>query len=284
MIKYYSIMVFIFIALSGYAQEVIKPLIVTPKKGELFLTWGYNWSWYSNSDIKFEGENYNFELKNVKAADRQTLFAFQNYFHPAHITTPQYNLRLGYYFSDHYSISLGLDHMKYIARPDQPLQVFGEIQNSGTIYDGVYNNETILLEEGFLEFEHTDGLNYINAEVRRFDDLHTLHKNIKINLLMGAGLGFIYPKTNAVLLNNERYDQFNFAGYGLHALVGVGFTFFKHLIIQTEFKGGYINMPNIRTTSNKADSASQSFFFGQYNFSVGGSFNFCENKQKKKKQ
>tara|TARA_B100000768_G_scaffold34423_1_gene33013 strand:+ start:940 stop:1086 length:147 start_codon:yes stop_codon:yes gene_type:complete len=48
---------------------------------------------------------------------------------------------------------------------------------------------------------------------------------------MGAGLGFIYPKTNAVLLNNERYDQFNFAGYGLHALVGVGFTFFRLLII-----------------------------------------------------
>ena len=168
--KYYSIMVFIFIALSGYAQEVIKPLIVTPKKGELFLTWGYNWSWYSNSDIKFEGENYNFELKNVKAADKQTPFTFHNYFYPTYITTPQYNLRLGYYFSDHYSISLGIDHMKYIARPDQPLQIFGEIQNSGTIYDGVYNNETILLEEGFLEFEHTDGLNYINAEVRRFDD------------------------------------------------------------------------------------------------------------------
>ncbi len=74
------------------------------------------------------------------------------------------------------------------------------------------------------------------------------------------------------------------AGYGLHALFGVGFTFFKHLIVQTELKGGYINMPNIRTTSNTSDSASQSFFFGQYNFSVGGSFNFLENKKKKEKQ
>jgi hypothetical protein len=273
-----------FIALSGYAQEVIKPSIVTPKKGEFFLTWGYNWSWYSNSDIKFEGENYNFELKNVKAADKQTPFTFHNYFHPAYITTPQYNLRLGYFFSDHYSISLGLDHMKYVARPDQPLEISGWIQNSGTIYDGVYNNETVLLEEGFLEFEHTDGLNYINAELRRFDDLFTLHKNIKMNLLYGAGIGFIYPKTNSVLLNNDRYDQFNLAGYGLHALFGVGFTFFEHLIVKTELKGGYINLPTIRTTSNTSDSASQSFFFGQYNFSVGGSFNFLENKKKKEKQ
>jgi hypothetical protein len=135
-----------------------------------------------------------------------------------------------------------------------------------------------------LEFEHTDGLNYINAEIRRFDDLFTFHKSIKMNFLYGTGIGFIYPKTNSLLLNNDRYDQFNLAGYGLHALFGVGFTFFEHLIIKTELKGGYINMPNIRTTSNESDSASQSFFFGQYNFSIGGSFNFFENKKKKEKQ
>ena len=59
--------------------------------------------------------------------------------------------------------------------------ISGIIENSGTIYDGVYNNKTVLLEEFFLEFEHTDGLNYINAEIRRFDDLFALHKSIKMN-------------------------------------------------------------------------------------------------------
>ena len=249
-----------------------------------FLTWGYNWSWYSNSDIKFEGENYNFELKSVEATDRQTPFTFEKYFRFNSITIPQYNLRLGYYFKTNYSVSIGIDHMKYVARSGQAVKISGIIENSGTIYDGVYNNKTVLLEEFFLEFEHTDGLNYINAEIRRFDDLFALHKSIKMNFFYGTGIGFIYPKTNSLLLNNDRYDQFNLAGYGLHALFGVGFTFFKHLIIKTELKGGYVNMPNIRTTLNKSDSASQSFFFGQYNFSLGGSFNLCENKQKKKKQ
>ena len=269
---------------NGYSQDINTPINTGPKKGNFFLSWGYNWSWYSNSDIKFEGENYNFELKNVKASDRQTPFTFENYFLPKYITTPQYNLRLGYYFSDHYSVSLGIDHMKYVVNQNQTVQISGEIQNTGTDYDGIYNNDTVFIEEGFLEFEHTDGLNYVNAEVRRFDDLFTLHKKIKMNLLYGAGVGLLIPKTNTVLINNERYDQFHVAGYGLHALVGVGFTFFKHLIVQTEFKGGYINMPNIRTTANSSDSASQSFFFGQYNFSVGGSFNFLENKKKKEKQ
>jgi hypothetical protein len=283
--KYYSIIVLTFIALSGYAQEVITaPTTTTPKKGEFFLTWGYNWSWYSNSDIKFEGENYNFELKNVKASDRQTPFTFENYFNITSISTPQFNLRLGYYFNDNYSVSLGVDHMKYVVNQNQTVQISGEIQNTGTVYDDIYNNDTVFIERGFLEFEHTDGLNYINAEVRRFDDLFTLHKKIKMNLLYGAGIGLLNPKTNAVLLNNKSNDQYHVSGYGLHALVGVGFTFFKHLIVQTEFKGGYINMPNIRTTANSSDSASQSFFFGQYNFSVGGSFNFLENKKEKGKQ
>jgi len=282
--KLYSIIALMIFITNGYSQDINTPINTDHKKGEFFFAWGYNWSWYSNSDIKFEGENYNFELKSVEATDRQTPFTFEKYFRFNSITIPQYNLRLGYYFKTNYSVSIGIDHMKYVARSGQAVKISGIIENSGTIYDGVYNNKTVLLEEFFLEFEHTDGLNYINAEIRRFDDLFALHKSIKMNLFYGTGIGFIYPKTNSLLLNNDRYDQFNLAGYGLHALFGVGFTFFKHLIIKTELKGGYVNMSNIRTTLNKSDSASQSFFFGQYNFSLGGSFNLCENKQKKKKQ
>ena len=282
--KLYSIIALMIFITNGYSQDINTPINTDYKKDSFFFTWGYNWSWYSNSDIKFEGENYNFELKSVEATDRQTPFTFEKYFRFNSITIPQYNLRLGYYFKTNFSVSIGIDHMKYVARSGQAVKISGIIENSGTIYDGVYNNKTVLLEEFFLEFEHTDGLNYINAEIRRFDDLFALHKSIKMNLFYGTGIGFIYPKTNSLLLNNDRYDQFNLAGYGLHALFGVGFTFFKHLIIKTELKGGYVNMPNIRTTLNKSDSASQSFFFGQYNFSLGGSFNLCENKQKKKKQ
>ena len=281
--KLYSIIALMIFITNGYSQDINTPINTDHKKGEFFFAWGYNWSWYSNSDIKFEGENYNFELKSVEATDRQTPFTFEKYFRFNSITIPQYNLRLGYYFKTNYSVSIGIDHMKYVARSGQAVKISGIIENSGTIYDGVYNNKTVLLEEFFLEFEHTDGLNYINAEIRRFDDLFAFHKSIKMNLFYGTGIGFIYPKTNSLLLNNDRYDQFNLAGYGLHALFGVGFTFFKHLIIKTELKGGYVNMPNIRTTLNKSDSASQSFFFGQYNFSLGGSFNLCENKQKKKR-
>ena len=268
--------------LFGYSQEVI-PELKNGKKGEFFLYWGYNWDWYSNSDIHFEGDDYNFELHKVIAKDKQTDWSFERYFNLGNLTLPQYNLRLGYYFSDHYSVSLGIDHMKYVVQQGQTTQISGYIGASGAPYEGVYDYDDVVIEEGFLAFEHTDGLNYINAEVRRFDELYSFHKNIQLNMLLGAGFGGIYPKTNTTLINKERYDEFNLAGWGGHLLVGVNFTFFRHLFLQTEFKGGFINMPNIRTTQSSSDSATQHFFFGQYNINLGGTINFLENKKKKKK-
>jgi len=82
-------------------------------------------------------------------------------------------------------------------------------------------------------------------------------------------LGALLPKTNATLLNNERHDDFHLAGYGISAVVAVNITFYEVFFIQSELKGGYINMPDIRTTMSKADRASQSFFFSQLNIVFG---------------
>lgn len=281
--KFRNFILLVFISLYGYSQEPVT-VQTSGKKGEFFMYWGYNWDWYSKSDIHFKGEGYDFELKDVKAEDKQADWSFEQYLHPGNITLPQYNLRIGYYFSDHYSVSLGIDHMKYVVTQGQTVKINGTISGTESEYDGVYNNEDIVIQEGFLEFEHTDGLNYVNAEVRRFDELYYFNKNIQLNLFGGAGLGALYPRTNTTLINKERYDEFHLAGFGVHGLVGVNFTFFKHFFIQTEFKGGYINMPDIRTTLSSSDSADQSFFFGQYNFNVGGSFNFLEHKKRKKEK
>ena len=90
---------------------------------------------------------------------------------------------------------------------------------------------------------------------------------------MRAGVTtFLYPKTNTTLLGKERHDDFNVAGFGLAAKVGLNFTFFKYFFIQTELKGGYIEMNNIRTTNDSADSAEQNFWFLQRILTIGGIF------------
>jgi len=248
------------------------------KKGDFFAYWGWNRAAYTTSDIRFHGSDYDFTLQDVVAKDRQSPFNFRTYFSPTRLTIPQYNFRIGYFITDHYSISLGADHMKYVLQNyiDDKLQnveINGQIQNSGTAYDGNYAHDTISLAPDFLLFEHTDGLNYENVELRRFDVLFG-RKNFTFSATEGIGVGVLVPRTNTTLLKNARYDEFHLAGFGTGMVVALNMTYFKHFFIQSEWKGGFINMPDIRTTMHKEDRATQHFWFSQYNIVFGARFHF----------
>lgn len=264
------------VGFSGVSQTQPKPEQFD-RGGRLFIYWGWNRSWYSKSDVTFKGDKYEFTLEKIEANDRPNPFSAEIYLNPANMTIPQYNLRIGYFINKHYNISIGMDHMKYVMPDDLILKMYGYIDN-GSIYDGIYNEGEVLVDSSFLTFEHTDGLNYANIEFRRFDQIYAL-KNANFNFTGGLGTGLLIPRSNVSLMEYERYDEFHLAGFGLDALVGLNITFYKHFFIQTEFKLGYINMPDIRTTGSVADKASQDFFFYQWNFVFGATINV---KKKKK--
>jgi len=245
------------------------------KKGNFFFYWGWNKDLYTNSDIHFSGNNYNFTLYNVVATDKQTKFDPNLYFGITQITIPQYNYRIGFYFNNNYSISAGWDHMKYVMVNDQSSNIDGSIQ-VGRKYDGDYNNQDFMIAQNFLRFEHTDGLNYINTEIRRSDMIWS-NKFFQVNVNEGIGGGLLYPRTNTTLMNNPRYDEFHISGFGVATVGWVQLSFFKHFFIQSEMKAGYINMPKIRTTMNEIDNASQHFEFFQYNILFGGQFKLYGN-------
>ena len=277
--KILTLLVFSLILLQSFSQNshalnFFAKKNLTHKKGDLSIYWGWNGSNYTNSDIHFSGNNYNLTLNDVVALDRQSAFDPAIYFNPANMTIPQYNLRIGYFIHDKYQLSIGADHMKYVMRNYQDVTIDGEI-NVGTGYDGTYSGETINLKPNFLLFEHTDGLNYENIELRRFDEI-IQKKNFCLSLNEGIGAGVMIPKTNTTLLNNQRYDEFHLAGYGLSLVGSLNFTFYKHFFIQSELKGGFIHMPDIRTTMNSSDKASQHFFFAQYNVVFGFRMNLLK--------
>lgn len=238
-------------------------------KGKLYIFWGWNRGWYNQSDIHFTGTNYDFTLQNVKAKDRQTPFALDPYFAIKRISIPQTNFRIGYFFKDNYNVSLGVDHMKYVVQQNQIVKISGNIAQSGTVYNGTYDNNDIVIKKGFVEYEHTDGLNYVNSEISQFDKVLQYKNIIELNVTEGLGIGFMLPKTNVTLLNNNRNDEFHLAGLGADVKLGLNLTLFKYFFFQSELKGGYINMPDIRTTEFKEDRASQQFFFMQSNLLFG---------------
>ena len=260
-----------------FSQETVEnpEKYTAHNKGKFYIFWGGNRESFSKSDIRFKGADYDFTLHNVAAHDKPKGFHI-DYFNPARMTIPQTNLRIGYFISDHYNISIGFDHMKYVMYNDRRVSYSGYYPNPGTYNENPANGE-LTLDEDFLLFEHTDGLNYVNTEISRVDDISKLFKinntdKIQVNITEGIGGGFLYPKTNTTLLGKDRYDEFNIAGYGVSAKVGLNVTFFKYFFIQTELKGGYIEMNNIRTTQDKADSAEQNFWFLQRILTIGGIF------------
>jgi hypothetical protein len=244
-------------------------------KGKVYIFWGGNRENYTDSDIHFKGDTYDFTLYDVAAVDKPKGWHI-DYLSPSRMTIPQTNFRVGYFINDHYNISIGLDHMKYVMVQNQSARITG---NYPAIYDAtvITNGFVDLSDTGFLTFEHTDGLNYINSEISRVDDISKIFKikdtdKFQISLTEGAGGGILYPKTNVKLMGQDRHDDFNVAGYGVSAKVGLNLTFFKYFFIQAELKGGYINMPNIKTTFNNADSASQHFMFFERIIAFGGIF------------
>lgn len=108
------ILIAIFILATQLAFAQNEPLSgKTHQKGKLYAYWGWNRGWYTNSDISFKGNDYDFNLNKVVAKDRQTPFSLNSYLNPTLITIPQYNFRIGYFISENYDISFGADHMKY---------------------------------------------------------------------------------------------------------------------------------------------------------------------------
>jgi hypothetical protein len=297
---FYSAFLCFFLIIGAFAQDSMKitERFTAHNKGKFFISWGGNRESYTDSDVNFRGKDYNFTVENMAAHDKPKGWHV-DYINPANMTIPQTNFRMGYFISDHYSVAVGWDHMKYVMTQNQTANVNGYINlpvdQSGSYYNGVYNNRPVDMsqngaQEGgfekgstqagipaFLMYEHTDGLNYVNTEVSRHDDISKLFKlpntdKVQINLTEGLGAGLLYPKTNATVLGKQRHDDFHVSGYGLSAKAGINFTFFKYFYIQGELKGGYINMQDIRTTASNDDKASQDFFFFQRIIAFGGIF------------
>ena len=268
------------ISFIGFSQDQELEKYTKTNKGKFFVSWGGNRDFYSNSNIRFKGNDYDFTLYDVDAHDKPKGWHI-DYINPMRMTIPQTNAKIGYFISNNYSISIGVDHMKYVMTQNQYAGISGNIQlpddHTAVIYNGVYTGGAIQLTEDFLIFEHTDGLNYVYIEAARHDDISSFigirnTDKIQLNITEGIGFGGLYPRTNATLLQNERHDDFNIAGYGASVTAGLNITFFKHFFIQGSLKGGYINMPNIRTTNNTSDHASQEFFFFQRMLTLGGIF------------
>lgn len=255
------------------AQDFESKKFTDGNKGKFFAYWGGNRGYFSNSDLHFKGADYDFVVHDASAHDRPKGWHI-DYINPLRLTIPQTNFRMGYFFSDKWNVSLGFDHMKYVMTQNQVARVTGHYPNVGS-YNEVMPDGMTKLTPHFLQFEHTDGLNYVNTEFTYTEDISKYlgirnTDKIQINALAGAGVGFLYPRTDATVLGRGRKDSFNVAGWGTGAKIGANITLFKHFFIQYESKVGYIDIVKSPTSDTGNDSVSHDFTFFQTIIAVGG--------------
>jgi len=250
------------------------------RKGDFYFHWGYNHSWYGKSDIRFQGPGYDFTLKDVVAHDRQSKLSW-DYLNPGLITVPQYNIRFGYFFADNWSVSLAWDHMKYVMDIPQTVAITGTI--GASISDpgvptgalaGTYNGQMINVTPQMLTYEHTDGFNYANIELERYDDIWVApSRETSLTLETGIGGGMMVPRSDVRLFEQGRNNHWNISGYGFSVKAGLKFYITKFLYLQNTTKLGATNLKNVHTTGrDDVDKASQKINYTENLWVLGYQF------------
>ncbi|HBS12860.1 MAG TPA: hypothetical protein DEO36_10025 [Flavobacteriaceae bacterium] len=276
----------ILLALTILATQLLNSQEINSRKGQFFASWGMNRSFYSTSDIHFNGNDFEFKLNNIKSDDRP-------YLDPEGLSPKYSNIKIGYFFNDNYNIVFGSDNLRYVLRNGQDVKIKGRIDADSYLYDGVkynfdnvYNHEMIHLSKSFLQYEY-NGLNYIFVGLNRFDNLNKfLHINtdkFEVNVEGGVDFGLVMPNTRITILGNESYENSSVAGFGLSANAGLNLTFFKYFFIKAALKYGYIDLKDIRISKvDASETVKQHFDFMEIPYSLGLRFQLFSPKKKLK--
>lgn len=248
------------------------------RKGQGFIYWGYNRSTYAKSDIRFVGQGYDFTLHDVVAKDAPTPFG-KEYYDPALFSIPQFNFRGGYFFNDHWAISIGWDHMKYVMVNDQQSTISGTISAQvsnpaiqvNPAYVGTFDRKPIQVNSSdFLTFEHTDGFNFASVDIERFDRIWKAKNDIQgLDWLVGASIGAIVPRSDVRLFTVGKNNYWNVAGYGMALKAGLQFDISRRIFLRNDIKGGFARLNDIRTTGRDGDYAQQSIWYLEDYFVLG---------------
>lgn len=224
----------------------------------MYIQWGYNTEWYTNSNIHFKMANGdNFKLHNVVAHDKPDMDAIWK--KPTEISIPQYNYRIGFYINKKRtkSLELNFDHIKYVVTDGQKVRV------TGTINKLMVNGDSILNPATFLHLEHTDGGNLLHLNYVQQNTLLSTHgtKRPLVNLLWKAGAGINIPRTDFTYHGDRLNNTFHIAGYNLSAEAGARLYPFKGVFIEGTGKSGFVRYVNAlaNTTSLKGSRVSHSF-------------------------
>lgn len=258
---------------TGHAQVRKHKKKNSTAAGTLYFYWGYNRGYYTHSNIRFVGPDYDFKLKDVAATDRPDKFRTSVYFNPSTITVPQYNARIGYYFRDKWSVSFGVDHLKYVMADKNNVLLDGYIgQGVDTNWSGNYYDQPVVTDREQFHYENTNGVNFLRLELERSFNLfeYGSQRQVALTGMLGLGTGPILTYNDLNFGQLHTFATPSISGYGFSANGGIRLELFRHFFMQVNADLGFIHLPHVRTRPDDRNSwARQAFGYSSYNAAAG---------------
>ncbi|MDQ6756284.1 MAG: hypothetical protein M3004_05040 [Bacteroidota bacterium] len=220
------------------------------RKGEFYFSWGYNKDWYTKSTVKISqpdlGNKYQFKI--VSGHDHPGWD--EKDFFSKDLTIPQYNYRLGYFFNNkkNLGVEINFDHTKFIITNGQSVKIIGNLNNRFT------DSSLIFSEENGFFYYLNNGANFLLFNIVKRWQWYQ-NKNIKIDLLVKAGIGPVIPHVENNFFGQRNNPGFQFGGWNTGTEGVIRTTFLNHVYVEFSGKLDYARYSNLKIYKGAAKHA-----------------------------
>ncbi|MBI1836992.1 MAG: hypothetical protein HYR91_06975 [Flavobacteriia bacterium] len=271
--KYIIFLTLLFTTFDVDAQyKKYKKKKVSYAKNTYFLYWGYNRSYYSKTDLVITASNYTITYKDALANDQPAPLNFKNYLSLHPVINPQYSFKAGYYFKEHWALTIGFDKFKYLLRNRSRVFKEGYIQTGPGIYDiEKFTSAEYIIDTAVINYEN-NGLNYLRLDLSRTTQWFRLQNKSKVAFStdFAIGTGPIISNNTFAFNNQRNSNTTSISGMGVSLSIGNRLEFYERLFFQFNLSIGYIGQNRVNTVPTDAYSFSkQNFSYSSFNISLG---------------
>jgi hypothetical protein len=248
------------------------------EEGDWYITWGYNRSIYTTSDVHIwgagPGGDFDLTLHDAHANDMPERFQAKVYFHPGLFTIPQYNARFGKKISDKWWFSVGWDHMKY-KLSKQFVNVSGSASATDLGFSASDEPVLDLENEGInwgpeFNLEHSDGMNFVRFSLEREWAIWEAKKaQIALSGFAAGGAGIVVCSTDFRWADLRQKNAQHISGLGLGFHGGLRMQVHRRFFVQTTAHIGGVTLPWIRIQGPGDAGAEQSIGYFEGAFALG---------------
>src|SRR5687768_17478467 len=238
---------------------IISSLHSTAQQPLLYGSFGWHRIWYTKSTIHFKDlatSDFDFKLIKAKAIDDNDINVGKG------IDAPQWSGRVGYIFNkkNQWGLEVSYEHAKYVLKQGQTVRLRGMIDGKD------YDLDTIVHRD-FIEYEHTDGANYVMINwVKRKNLRGEENPKHDFDLLFKLGAWVVHPKTNSKIMGKHYDQRYHFSGYVAGTEASLRYELVKNLLAELSLKTVYANYTDVLLYGE--GRASQDWFSAQVLFTI----------------